>query len=97
MKTGNEGPDIPGVGEVDDPPEIEMAAFDALGPRARTAINDMVVPWSSRATLEMVLRQKLNPVNPIHDSLISEQIRRADTEIRRRIKNGDPAFDFQRT
>lgn len=56
----------------------EMAAIDKLGPLTRAALNNSSFKWSAIATLKQFQRRQLDPLDPLHDMLIADELTAID-------------------
>lgn len=86
-RRNDEGPPIPGVRDVPDAADVEMAAYDQLGPRTRRVLDDMMcVHWSSRLTLEALQKMGFDPKAPAVDREMASRLLAADVVIRRNLE-----------
>ena len=87
---------MPGLAEVPDTPEADLAAFDQLGPKTRAVINfDLGVKWSSSKTLEMARQMRLNPLKPADDARLAAMLRTANVQILQRLAVIDQKADLR--
>jgi hypothetical protein len=88
----NVGPSIAGLSRDDVTAQVELAAFDQLGPLTRKVINEvMCVPWSSHKTLELIVAVwHSDPLDPVIDEIMADTLLRANAQILAQIGITDP-------
>lgn len=67
----------------------DQLAFDKLGPETRKAMKASPIRWSAAKALEHIQRMRANPLDRRVDRMMAEMIRKAETDIVKKIRVSD--------